>query len=419
MNKSSFKRVVVFLVALSLALSIVLSSQFSTGQPAPVETAPADVTPEAQAVLDMLGKTYTDLKTLELSGSINAEFDVAGRQQKQQAEFTSTFQSASHQFRHEMKDDIIIGSTGEKAYAYHPTENMYLQNDLEFATDERFDSKALPPMISRLLAMQNPSLLLALSKEPSLQLIDGATEVKKLADETIDDAAFTALSIKSPDGDSRVLIDPKTSLIRRVVVDLSPMLRNSGENEVAKAEVVFDYTASTSGRELDAAQFAWTPPENARDATRTAAAENDDADSLVGKPAPDFTLASLDGAEVKLADLRGNVVVLDFWATWCGPCVVSMPLLMEVHKEVSPRGVKLFAINIAEDKEKVSGFLNSRKIELPVLLDSDSRVAEAYGVRGIPMSVVIDGKGIVKNVNVGFGPGGEDKLRKQIDAAAE
>src|SRR5439155_11487496 len=140
------------------------------------------------------------------------------------------------------------------------------------------------------------------------------------------------------------------------------------------------------------------------------------ATALVGKPAPDFTLPGLDDKPVALADLKGSVVVLDFWATWCGPCVASMPHLDKLYKEESPAGLKLYAINLQEDKVKVHKFTESKQLGLPVLLDSKGEVAKKYLVSGIPQTVVIGKDGLVKKVIVGFG-GDESELRAAVDAA--
>ncbi len=136
---------------------------------------------------------------------------------------------------------------------------------------------------------------------------------------------------------------------------------------------------------------------------------------LVGKPAPDFTLSDLAGKQVKLSELRGSVVLLDFWATWCGPCVMSLPALEKIHQEYSGRGLKVLALNQAEDKEKVSKFIEDKKLTMTVLLD-EGTAAKAYQVNAIPMQAMIGKDGTVKKVSIGFNPAGEDELKKLIEA---
>jgi peroxiredoxin len=139
------------------------------------------------------------------------------------------------------------------------------------------------------------------------------------------------------------------------------------------------------------------------------------ATSLEGKPAPDFTLTAIDGSTVSLADLKGSVAVLDFWATWCGPCVESLPHIDQIHADLSDKGLKVYAVNLQEQKAQVQKFLTSKKLTLPVLLDSDGATAKKYLANAIPETVIIGKDGIVQKVFVGFG--GDEPVRDAIDAA--
>ena len=136
----------------------------------------------------------------------------------------------------------------------------------------------------------------------------------------------------------------------------------------------------------------------------------------IGKPAPDVELAMLDGTKQKLADLQGKVVVLDFWATWCGPCVQGLPKVTEVTKKLADQGVVFVAVNLGEDKATIEKFLTKELLSIPVAL-GDEALGKTFGVDGIPHTVVIGTDGVVKAVHVGFGPGAEVTLEKDIRAA--
>jgi thiol-disulfide isomerase/thioredoxin len=135
----------------------------------------------------------------------------------------------------------------------------------------------------------------------------------------------------------------------------------------------------------------------------------------VGQPAPNFKLPDLHGREVSLDQYKGRLVLLDFWATWCGPCRMTMPLFERVQKEFSSTLV-LLAINLQEPKDTVLDYVYKQGINPQVLLDEKGSVGETYGTVSIPMQVLIDKQGIVRNVQMGFDPRTTiSQLRAQIE----
>jgi peroxiredoxin len=126
--------------------------------------------------------------------------------------------------------------------------------------------------------------------------------------------------------------------------------------------------------------------------------------TLVGKPAPDFQFGGPDEQPVSLSDFQGSPVLLNFWATWCGPCVHEMPYLQQVWDEWQARGLVLLAINIMESSSAVQSFMQSQGLSFPVLLDGDGAIAAKYGIEGIPTTFFIDGEGIIQQVQVGAFP---------------
>jgi DsbE subfamily thiol:disulfide oxidoreductase len=121
----------------------------------------------------------------------------------------------------------------------------------------------------------------------------------------------------------------------------------------------------------------------------------------IGKPAPEFQLNTLDGQPVSLSDLKGKPVLINFWASWCRPCCEEMPYLQQIYDEWQERGLMLLAINIGDNLSQVAEFMQSQGLSLPVLLDTEGKVAEQYGIRGIPTSFFIDKDGIIKEMRVG------------------
>jgi peroxiredoxin len=123
--------------------------------------------------------------------------------------------------------------------------------------------------------------------------------------------------------------------------------------------------------------------------------------SLLDKPAPPFTARALDGtAGTTLADLRGRVVLIDFWATWCGPCTTQFPHLNQWHQQYAAKGLHILGLS-DEEADLVREYVAAEKLQYPIALDPDDRIRAAYFVPGMPTTVVIDKTGVVRYVSVG------------------
>jgi thiol-disulfide isomerase/thioredoxin len=134
----------------------------------------------------------------------------------------------------------------------------------------------------------------------------------------------------------------------------------------------------------------------------------------MNRPAPNFTLRDLGGQEVSLDQFKGKIVLMDFWATWCGPCRMTMPLLERLQKEYSSVMVQL-AVNQYEPIEEVREYVQSQGVHARVLLDEEGSVSAAYRVGSIPMQVLIDREGILRYVQLGFSPSMTAELRMEIE----
>ena len=132
--------------------------------------------------------------------------------------------------------------------------------------------------------------------------------------------------------------------------------------------------------------------------------------------APDFELASREGGHVRLSDLDGQVVMVNFWATWCGPCREEMPHLEALYQRYGSLGFTLLGVNVEEDSSGADKFLAETPVSFPILFDPESHVSELYDVVAMPSTVLIDREGNMRYIHHGYKPGYENDYQTQIRA---
>lgn len=140
------------------------------------------------------------------------------------------------------------------------------------------------------------------------------------------------------------------------------------------------------------------------------------ASPLVGQPAPDIDLELLEGGRFQLSKLKGQIVVLDFWATWCGPCMHTMPLVEAAMLQYDPAQVQLIAVNLEEPASEIREALTLHDLHPTVALDTDGVAARRYQANAIPQLVIIDAEGKVAKLYVGGGQGVVDQLQESLNA---
>ena len=136
--------------------------------------------------------------------------------------------------------------------------------------------------------------------------------------------------------------------------------------------------------------------------------------ATVGAPAPDFTLRVLDGPNLRLQEQRGKVVLVNFWATWCGPCRKEMPHLNRIADKYRSSGLVMLGVNVDDNVRTAAEVAAKLGVKFPVLLDTDKKVGKLYDLNSMPSTMVIDRSGRVRFVHRGYQDGYEDLYEKQI-----
>jgi len=134
----------------------------------------------------------------------------------------------------------------------------------------------------------------------------------------------------------------------------------------------------------------------------------------IGQPAPSFKLPDLDDREVSLEKFKGKIVLLDFWATWCAPCRMTMPVVEKLSKEY-PDDMVLLAVNLRESKDVVEKYAFEQALTSRILLDEEGTTSATYGAYAIPMQFLIDRSGVVRHIQTGYGSDMAARMRAQIE----
>lgn len=129
----------------------------------------------------------------------------------------------------------------------------------------------------------------------------------------------------------------------------------------------------------------------------------------------DFTLYSIDGVEYTLSEFKGQVVVIDFWATWCPPCRNSIPVFIRLYQKYHEQGFTILGISLDNDEQALRDYSKQMKISYPVLI-GNKEIAKAYQVSGIPKTIFLDKKGTVRKTQVGFAPELEAQFDQFVDS---
>lgn len=124
--------------------------------------------------------------------------------------------------------------------------------------------------------------------------------------------------------------------------------------------------------------------------------------AMVNGSLPDVALTDGAGSVHRLSDYKGQVLLIDFWASWCIPCKASFPQLDALHKEFKDKGVTVLAVNLDEQRKAADLFLSTRPHTMPVVFDPAGSAAETFGLKGMPSSVIVDRKGIIRFIHMGY-----------------
>ncbi len=392
------------------------------------ETAAPMLAPEAVAVLARVGEFHQQAKSAATQITVTITQGIVGKK---------TFVDV-------MKSTLAMERPNK--FAFHLTEApggkmahvsdgktvwTYIDPLKQFTTDDA------PALLDQLLMAQSQGLLPLVQtgfgmdlfrRDPHRAMVDGVRVLNFIGNEKLGGVDCAHLRGEEPGMDWEAWFETgdKPVLRRYSYSPLKGIVAQAPESEKAQLigatfQIVVDFADWKLNDALPVATFAYEPPKDAEAVTkfRDASAERPEmpAEKLKGTAAADFTGPLLAGGKLKLSDHIGKeVIILNFWATWCGPCVAEMPELAELAATYKEKGVVLYTINGGEDDADVKDFLKSKKLDIHVVMQPELEISALYKVQGIPQTVIIGKDGKIAFVLVGGGVGVKNLLAHQLDA---
>lgn len=303
---------------------------------------------------------------------------------------------------------------GDETYDYLSNFNQYTVSEAEGGLIESMSGMGNGPL--------EPSFMLLaelFQEKPFAEYLDGATGSQYVGVEPIDGVDHHHISVQHDKTDFDLWVAKgDTPKISRIVPDVSDFGKEFGD------DVKFETAVNVNEWSVNGAvaeTFAFNPPKDAEKVPFFFDPANRPAGlALLGRQAPPIKLDMAGGGKFDLSEHKGkNVVILDFWASWCGPCRMAMPIIEKVADEYKDKGVVLYAVNLQETTDKINGFLKDNNLSVNVPVDRSGAVADKYYAHSIPQTVIVGKDGVVEVLHVGFSPQLEEQLRNELDKLLE
>jgi peroxiredoxin len=396
-------------------------------------TAQADepkVDPDAQKVVDAFGKYFAGLKGFGLTVEVAVVIESEG--QKQTQEFKQEFSARRPNELSYVLDSAAIGAT---VVSDGQDLSLFIKGYGKYATEKApatLEDILKNQLVFGIVGLGNAANVTAamLSEEPAAKLLEKTEAIEYGGVVDLDGVKCHLLKATAEPIDWQIWIDAgKEPLVRQFVPDLDKAFAKLAKARQQKSpfeNMKITNTVIYKDWKIDPKfaddAFAFHVPEGATKVESFAdiigqPAEEPQPHALLGQAAPPIELELLDGGRLDLASFKDkNVVILDFWATWCGPCVQAMPIIDKVAAKYKDQGVRLFAVNLQEEPDEIRTFLEEAKLDVPVALDTEGAVAAAYMANNIPQTVLVGKDGTVQVVKVGLSPNLEDALSKELEA---
>ncbi len=392
--------------------------------PRPEPAAPQPF-PNAAALLRAMVTAYKNANAYADAGTLRLQAKQAGQDVDQSADYMVVF-ARPNKLRLKVFEGAVVSNGAElSAYANQvPNQVVKRAAPPQITIRTLFEDELLGSAISG-AATQAPTqsfswvpvqLLLLLAEDPLKTLLYRSAEPVFLEPAKIDQYECFRVELARPDGKAVLWIDQKTLVLRRVQFPVEEMLRQiPPEEKVQSLALTADFTDARFQEQVDESAFRFEIPFDAQVGETLLPP----AMLLLGKAAPDFSFTGAEGKTIDRQAFAGKVAVIDFWASWCGPCRVKLPLVEKVYaKYKASDKVAFLAVSVdapeTPDKDLQTAF-SELGVTLPVARDPQQHAAKKFYVSAIPASCILGPNGVVQDIQAGFRPSHDTELAEKIE----
>ena len=389
------------------------------------------IDPQAKKVVDAFGKFFGALKGFRFHDTVTLHIERQG--QRQSEEFLQTF---SAERPNKLSYSLESKRGGAAVVSDGKELSLYIKGYDKYAIEQApatFADLLKEKIAFGAIALGNASTVTAalLADDPATMLVQNVKSVDYGGLVDLEGVKCHLLKAGGGDVDWQLWIDAGPQpLVRQFIPDLEKayeqLAKAKGQDSPFKntriANVV-TYKNWEVDPKFPADAFVFQPPKDAArvdsflEIVSDPAAQQLPPHPLLGMPAPPIELDLLDGGKFDLATYKDkNVVLLDFWATWCAPCREVMPIIDKVAAKFKDKGVVFFSVNLEDPPEEIRKFLDGAKLKVPVAMDSKGTVGAAYKTDAVPQTVVVAKDGTIQVVKLGLTPDLEESLAKDLEA---
>jgi len=314
---------------------------------------------------------------------------------------------------------IILVSDGKTYNAFLPPMKRFTQKPASPNFEEFFkedESALLTKSMGNLMFID-----VLLKPDPFATMKEGGVNIQYGGTESLGEMKTHRVTLNQLGMTLELWIqDGKEPLLRKVRMDMSKALGKTADGQAhlkdSKMEISVKLDNWNVNNAIPADTFSFTPPLDAQKVSTLFEVE-EEKQGMVGKAAPDFKIDLVGGGTLDLADHKEkSIVILEFWATWCAPCVKGLPIVSEIANTYKDRGVHFFAINQNEEPEVIQAFMKKKNLaNVKVAVDRDGKVAGKFGLAGIPFTIIIGKDGKVQAMHMGLAADFKERICSQLD----